>query len=326
MNTQAPAVYKRMLRRLSYGHLSTINRRAALFFLLYLGAILYLSLYPWRLLPYPGQRSLAWVPLSSRRTFLDAGLNVIFYVPLGAAAFLSIRRRALGLIAALAAGTLASFTVEELQLSIPGRFGNLTDLACNSMGSLLGVGAAMLLTSRPLAARLRALYSPKTLLVALWAVWQAFLFLPRNGPAIDVGHQVVGLLCLLAVAVSRRINRATFMFLTSLALIWLAADEFRPFQFESLPQPFSWLPFESWFVDAPDSFYGNIFGKFFFDTAIVWMERNAGMRWVWAAAVPALILSAGEFAQIYLPGRTPETTDLILLAAGAFMLHLAETG
>lgn len=311
---------------LSYGRLSAINRRAALFFFLYLGAILYLSLYPWRIVANPVPRILVWVPLSSRRTFLDAGLNVVFYIPLGAGAFLSIRKRAIGVIAALSAGIMASFTVEELQLAIPGRFGNLTDLACNTLGTLLGVAAAVAVTTRPLARRLRMFYSPGVLLAALWIVWQAFLFLPRYGPSIDVGHEIAGSLLLALLAGSGRINSPKFMLFSWLALIWLAVDELRPFQFEGPPQRFSWLPFESWFVDAPDSFYGNIFGKLFFDTAILWMERKAGLRWLWAAALPALILTGGELAQIYLPGRTPETTDLFLLAAGGVMLRMVETG
>jgi len=64
-----------------------VNRRAALFLLLYLAAILYLSLYPWRFVRNPGPGALIWVPLDTRRTILDAFLNVVFYIPLGAAAF-----------------------------------------------------------------------------------------------------------------------------------------------------------------------------------------------------------------------------------------------
>ena len=40
-----------------------VNRRAALFLLLYVAAILYLSLYPWRFVPNPGPRTLGWVPI-----------------------------------------------------------------------------------------------------------------------------------------------------------------------------------------------------------------------------------------------------------------------
>jgi len=49
------------------------------------------------------------------------------------------------------------------------------------------------------------------------------------------------------------------------------------------------------------------------------------MRWTWALVVPGAILLAGELAQRYLPGRTPETTDLVLLLAGGVMLCLIES-
>jgi VanZ family protein len=317
-------VYKPTARTLSYGHLSTINRRAGLFFLLYFGAILYLSLYPWRVVANPVQRTLEWAPLSSRRTFLDAGLNLVFYIPLGAAAFLSIRKRALGFIAALTAGVAASFTIEELQLAIPGRFGNLTDLACNSLGTLLGAVAAAALTTPPLAGRFRGFYSPRILLAGLWVVWQAFLFLPRYGPSIDAGHEIVGFLLLAVLAASSRIRGGRFMLFSWLALIWLALDELRPFRFEGPPQPFWWVPFESWFGGAPDSYYGSIFGKLFVDAGILWMERSAGIGWRWALAAPGAVLFLGELTQTYLPGRTPEITDLALLAGAAVMLYWAE--
>jgi VanZ family protein len=296
-----------------------VNRRAALFLLLYLAAILYLSLYPWTFVPNPGPKTLVWVPLDSRRTILDAFLNVVFYMPLGAAAFVLFRRGAGAFIAALAFGTLVSLAVELTQLSIPTRSGNLTDLASNSLGTLLGVAVVILATSPPIASRLRALRSPSVLLLGLWAFWQAFLFLPRNGPSIDIGHEIVGLVILALLAARRQLRAAAI-----LLLIWLAVDELRPFRFQSPPQPFWWLPFQSWFVGAAESYYGTFFGKLFLYTAILCVERRSGMRWIWALFVPGAILFAGELAQRYLPSRTPESTDLFLLAAGAVLLNLAE--
>ena len=64
-----------------------MNRRAALFCLFYLAGILYLSLYPWQFVAYPFARTLVWIPLSGRQVILDAFLNIVFYMPLGAAAF-----------------------------------------------------------------------------------------------------------------------------------------------------------------------------------------------------------------------------------------------
>ncbi|MCU1337864.1 MAG: hypothetical protein JWO19_3445 [Bryobacterales bacterium] len=297
-----------------------LNRRAALFLALYLAGILYLSLYPWQFVPNPGPRTLRWVPVDTRRAILDAVLNVVFYIPVGAAAFASFRRRSrIAFAAALALGTLVSLTVELTQLSIPTRVGNLVDLLCNSVGTLLGAMVAFVATSPPLASRLRGLYSPGVLLVGLWVVWQAFTFLPRYGPAVNVSHEIVGVLVLALLAAGRKIRAAV-----PLLLIWLALDELRPFQFHGPPQQFMWLPFESWFVGALESYYGTFFGKLFFYTAILWVERKSGIRWIWALVVPGAILAAGEFAQRYLPGRTPEITDLVLLAAGAVLLHLTE--
>ena len=296
-----------------------MNRRAALFLLLYLAAILYLSLYPWTFVPNPGPRTLVWVSLDSRRTILDAFLNVVFYMPLGAAAFVLLRRGVAAVIVALAFGMLVSFTVEWTQLSIPTRSGNLTDLSSNSAGTLLGIAVVILATSPPMASRLRVLHSPSVLLLGLWAVWQAFLFLPRYGPSIDFSHVIVGLVAL-ALATLRWQNRAA----VTLLLAWLAIEELRPFQFHSPPQPFWWLPFESWFVGAADSYYGTLFGKLFLYTALLCVERTSGMRWIWALVAPGAILLAGELAQCYLPGRTPETTDLFLLAAGAVLLKVVE--
>ena len=294
-----------------------MNRRPASFLLLYVAAILYLSLYPWRFVP--SSRVLGWVPLITRRTILDAFLNVVFYIPLGAAAFLSFRRRAVGFIAALVFGALVSFTVEWAQLSIPGRFGNLTDLTCNSLGTLAGIAAAFIANTPPLASRTRVFHSPSILLLGLWALWQAFMFLPQYGPAIDISHELVGLLILVLLAARRRFPVAAI-----LLLIWLAVDELRPFQFRGPPQPFWWLPFESWFVGALESYYGTFFGKLFFYAAILWAERSSGMRWIWALVAPGAILFAGELTQCFLPGRTPETTDVVLLLAGAVLLNLAE--
>ena len=297
-----------------------------MFLLLYVAAILYLSLYPWQYVPNPTPKTLVWVRLSSHGLILDAVLNVLFYMPLGAAAFLSLRRGAPAFLAAFAFGTLVSFIVESAQLSIPTRFGDLTDLLCNSLGTVLGATATVIATSPALAPRLRSLYSPAVLLLGLWVLWQASAFLlPRNWSIIDVTHEMVGLLVLAVLAARRRIRSTTaFTLLSIVLLIWLSVEELRPFHFRAAAQPFWWLPFESWFVGAPDSYYATFFRKLFLYTAILWVERRAGMRWIWALAAPGAILFAGELAQRYLPGRTPEVTDVVLLAAGAMLLHLAD--
>jgi VanZ family protein len=293
-----------------------VNRRAALFCLLYLAGILYLSLYPWQFMAYPIARTLPWIPPVSRGPTLDAVLNLVFYVPLGAAAFLTFRRGVPAFVAATALGTLLSFSVEWMQLYIPTRFASLFDLLANSIGTLLGAVAAFVATSAPVASRLSVFQSPGPLLVGLWAIWQAFRFLlPRSRSAVDISHEIVGLLILVLIRF-RGLSRIAM----PLLLAWLAFDELRPFHFYGPPQEFGWLPLVSWFAGATESYYGVLFGKLFFYTAIVWTLRESNVRWIWAVAVPAFILAVGESAQRYLPGRTPESTDVVLLVAGAFLL------
>ena len=265
---------------------------------------------------YPFARTLAWNPLVSRGLILDAVLNVVFYMPLGAAAFLALRRRPFALAAAAALGGLVSISVEWMQLSIPTRVGNLVDLLTNTIGALLGAIVAWVATSSPVASKLEVFESPGPLIVSLWAIWQGFRFLlPRTWSAIDIAQESVGLLMLLLL----RFRRMCRM-VAPILLAWLAFEELRPFHFHESPQAFGWLPFISWFAGASESYYGVIFGKLFFYTGIVWILREYTMRWLWAVAIPAFILAAGESVQRYLPGRTPESTDLVLLAAGAFLL------
>lgn len=128
---------------------------------------------------------------------------------------------------------------------------------------------------------------------------------------------ILAILASRLVSGSTRINLCRFAF-----LIWLASEEFRPFRLGA-PQPFSWIPFAALFSIRPDSYYPVVFGKLFFYSGGVWSMRYAGSSWRLAVGVPLAILAAGEFSQRYLQGRTPESTDLVLLASGALFLWMA---
>jgi VanZ family protein len=106
-------------------------------------------------------------------------------------------------------------------------------------------------------------------------------------------------------------------------LVWLAWEELWPFRWGS-PQPFLWFPFETLFSIRTELYYPVISGKLFIYTAVVWAMRCRGARWLWALGLPVAVLAAGESAQRFLPGRTPELTDVVLMASGAVLLRLAE--
>jgi VanZ family protein len=293
-----------------------LNRRVALLFLLYLCAVVYLTLYPIQPESPPVASRLAWSPMTGHYQAVDTILNLAFYIPLGAAAFVALRGGGAGLAAATVVCALISLTLEWAQLSIPSRDGNLRDLAANSLGAFLGAAMALVASAPPVARRLNALPPSAPLFIVMWLAWHAFLLLRRSG-SIDAVHELLALLVLVMVF-GRTVSRLA----APLLLVWLAVEELRPFQFRSFAGPFSWIPFEGWFRGSPESYFGIITAKLYLYTAVIWVMRRSGASMLWAFLAPAAILAAGEYAQRYLPGRTPEITDLVLLAAGGTLLHL----
>ena len=102
----------------------------------------------------------------------------------------------------------------------------------------------------------------------------------------------------------------------------LVFEELRPFQFALDRQAINWAPFDTWFSGSRSSYYPVIFGKLYLYTAAIWVLRNVGWRWQFAIGLPLLILAGGEWAQQYIPGRTPETTDVVVVLLGAVLLGL----
>ncbi|MEP6963245.1 MAG: VanZ family protein, partial [Acidobacteriota bacterium] len=163
----------------------TLQRRALLFFLLYAGVITYLSLFPGDFQLHPRATRLYWVAGDSPRVAIDTILNVFFYIPLGAAGFLAIGRGVPACLASVAIGTSFSLLIEWLQLWTPSRYGNLRDLAANSLGAVLGAGAAYLVQSylpefqaKIGVKRIRPLPAVAWLMLVLWMFWHAFPFFP----------------------------------------------------------------------------------------------------------------------------------------------------
>ena len=103
---------------------------------------------------------------------------------------------------------------------------------------------------------------------------------------------------------------------------FLVFEELRPFEWTNEPTPFSWAPFQSWYETSSGTYYPVLLGKLFLYVAVIWVLRERRLGWRWAVGIPGVILASGEWAQQYIAGRTPESTDLVLLAAGAVLLAL----
>lgn len=147
------------------------------------------------------------------------------------------------------------------------------------------------------------------LAVAVAAVAAQPLLLDRALSGAQVAGAVLGW-----TAIARFPSVARF--LGWILLGWLIVEQFRPWTFTAKPEAFSWVPFESWYDGDSSRYYPIIFGKLFLYTVTLRTLRATGLSWKWAVGLPAAVLFTGEWAQRYLPGRTPELTDVVLLLAG----------
>jgi VanZ family protein len=98
----------------------------------------------------------------------------------------------------------------------------------------------------------------------------------------------------------------------TLLVLVVAIRGLAPFHFQAEANKFSWAPFA-----APlEAVWVNacliLLEKLFYYAALIWALHFAGLRLRSATAITAVALTILEVAQIYLPGRTPESTDPIL--------------
>lgn len=182
-----------------------------------------------------------------------------------------------------------------------------------SFSQWLGIGALA-------AAVLGRGRAPKVLLLACAAMPVRF-FIPGQHPAL---HEFLGVAAALCVwyfpAVQKRLGTGAIALLLSVGLL---ADGLRPWNFSAHAANFQWIPFLS-MLDSPD--WAPTLLVLFRKAAVygmtIWAIARAGVGVIGASIFTAALLSFVEMAQIFLPGRTAETTDAILaLVLGMILLH-----
>jgi VanZ family protein len=118
---------------------------------------------------------------------------------------------------------------------------------------------------------------------------------------------VVGWLLLAAMP-----NRLEHLAAAWTVIIATAVRGLAPFRLSSTPTSFRWVPFEGFLQGSWFSATGILIEKVFFYAALIWGLRIAGASLRATIVVVTLGLAAVEIAQMYLPGRTPEITDVLL--------------
>ena len=162
----------------------------------------YASLYPfWPLrLPARDAFTLAFT-VSGQVIRSDVAFNVVAYVPFGLLLCLLIRSRGLShpIARAIAVCGLFSFTMETLQLFLPGRVTSIVDLATNLAGGALGASAFAdplhAMATQPLGEARERLVIPGAygdaalMLLLLWLLAQLNPALPFFGAG-DIAHGI----------------------------------------------------------------------------------------------------------------------------------------
>jgi hypothetical protein len=109
-----------------------------------------------------------------------------------------------------------------------------------------------------------------------------------------------------------------------LLLLALIVDGLVPFHFQNAANIVRWIPFEGTFDSDWQSGFAVLLRKSFAYGSVVWLFRRSGWRFASTVAVTSACLAAVEAAQVYLPGRTAETTDPLLVVLMAAVLSAVE--
>jgi VanZ family protein len=102
----------------------------------------------------------------------------------------------------------------------------------------------------------------------------------------------------------------------------IAVDALEPFRFLAHPRPFGWVPFRGFLRGSLTVDILSFFEKVFYYGALPWLLHRSGWGLSLAAAAAAVFVTILRFCQCYLPGRSAEITDalMVLLLAGLMAL------
>ena len=179
------------------------------------------------------------------------------------------------------------------------------------VASWLGVGAL-----------LESVWGPAAVRYGLPALVAA-VFCARIGIA-DIAlsrAEVVGSASAVAIWVTwlyRTKRRAPIVAAALAAAVLFVALE--PFQFLTAARPFGWIPFLTLIDGSIWIAVPSVMAKFSLYGTLVWSLAHVGLRWTSATTATAVFVFLVHYLQSYLPGRSAEITDaLLVLMAGALL-------
>jgi VanZ family protein len=171
------------------------------------------------------------------------------------------------------------------------------------------------------------------LLEELWGVARSRVVLALLLPAVLFGRILVarivlspaevlgGVSALLAwVLLSRLRTRAiiiTVLFVTGVVL-----QSLEPFQFNGLARAFGWTPFRSFLIGPIGNAVISFFEKVFVYGSLIWLLTRSGCSWFSSTVWATTLVMTLRLIQVYLPGRSAEITDAIMVVIIAGIMRL----
>jgi VanZ family protein len=169
------------------------------------------------------------------------------------------------------------------------------------------------------AAVFEALGVRRGLLAVIVAVMAARIVVVDVSP---VSAEVLGALLAFAAWNGAAPMRGRAIAVAIIFTAYVVVNALEPFQFLREPRAFGWTPFLS-FMRSPRESASRVFlEKSFMYGALVWLAARAGISFGLAAAGGSALVFILRVAQVYLPGRSAEITDalMVLMAAAAMRL------
>jgi VanZ family protein len=103
---------------------------------------------------------------------------------------------------------------------------------------------------------------------------------------------------------------------------FITVDALRPFHFDPFPRRFSWIPFRSFMQGLRESGSRVFLEKTFMYGALVWFLHRSGLSRLSAAGGALVLVFVLRIAQTYLPGRSAEITDALMVLIFSGLLWL----
>jgi VanZ family protein len=142
------------------------------------------------------------------------------------------------------------------------------------------------------------------------------------GAAATGPHVAGAALAMLAWTLALSKTRARAAMVAALFAVFVIVDALRPFTFLPSPRPFGWTPFAS-FISGPRGHASHVFlEKTFTYGALLWLFVRSGLAWLPATLSAAALVMSLRLTQMWLPGRSAEITDVLMVVILAAVMNV----